>query len=306
MIVIILKLVLLLISLCQDNFSNEGRDEQHRQVLDRIIENWKQFDKVRFRGHRILRFENRPSGLPPYQYLEEGFISDHGSFFKSTEINDSKSVTTFHLINPQYSAELQQIGDRAPSVISIEKHEPGSDLSNILKQRDLHYWENAGDQYTWRDLLSEPELEIVAISEIEWENRSAVEIKFTLGKDDEIRKTHWKVVDGLFVLLTEHHYVPVLTKIVGYRQGMNDSVLLTNEERYEFDFDSYKVPLLLKRTIDFKRRDHGEYATYEFTYDISAPMKAAKFTVSQFGIPEPDWYRPPPPYWLYASIIGMI
>ncbi len=31
----------------------------------------------------------------------------------------------------------------------------------------------------------------------------------------------------------------------------------------------------------------------------------SEFMLSAFGIPEPDWYRPPPPYWLYVSIAGM-
>lgn len=34
-------------------------------------------------------------------------------------------------------------------------------------------------------------------------------------------------------------------------------------------------------------------------------LSPSEFTLSAFGLPEPDWYIPPRPWWLYASLTGM-
>jgi len=41
-----------------------------------------------------------------------------------------------------------------------------------------------------------------------------------------------------------------------------------------------------------------------FEYDFSKPSKT-DFTLTALNIPEPSWYRPPPPYWLYVSLASM-
>jgi hypothetical protein len=41
---------------------------------------------------------------------------------------------------------------------------------------------------------------------------------------------------------------------------------------------------------------------------IAPPFTVAndKFYLSGYGIPEPDWYKPPKPWWFYTSIVGMV
>ena len=38
---------------------------------------------------------------------------------------------------------------------------------------------------------------------------------------------------------------------------------------------------------------------------VVARLRPVDFTLSAFGLPEPDWYKPPRPWWLYSSLTGM-
>lgn len=47
-------------------------------------------------------------------------------------------------------------------------------------------------------------------------------------------------------------------------------------------------------------------ATYTFDYSmIDTKPQSTEFFLSHYGLPEPDYYTPPRPWWLYVSVVGI-
>jgi len=80
-------------------------------------------------------------------------------------------------------------------------------------------------------------------------------------------------------------------------------------ERKLFDYASAGTHVLprsyrlirdpLNKTIGHERAHF--YRNIQFLHENDT----RQFYLSHYGIPEPSWYRPPPPYWLYVSLASM-
>jgi len=66
-----------------------------------------------------------------------------------------------------------------------------------------------------------------------------------------------------------------------------------------FACDGYKEKVIEKKTGKVLRLVERTNKVTKTSYSPE------QFTVSAFGLPEPDWYRPPTPWWLYSSITGL-
>lgn len=103
----------------------------------------------------------------------------------------------------------------------------------------------------------------------------------------------------------------------------DDGAIRILRTRYELSKDSFRRgeeivfrDFLSRYGVDFPTAwevttfdsDSGE-STIEIRFtsiEFGKPIADRTFRISTYGLPEPGWYRPPPPYWLYVSIVGMI
>ena len=153
-------------------------------------------------------------------------------------------------------------------------------------------------------LLDQPSFRIV--DAIMTEDDSTKLIKYTFEYDwvpfyDGIRKTHY----GVFRVDPLKEWI-----IVDFEWTQDKSQPKSSNVKGRFsDFVRYRGVLLPKRqqvlmnTLlgdDIKTRELDRVIEYDEVFDTTQCF------LSHYDLPEPDWYRPPPPYWLYASIIGMI
>jgi len=71
------------------------------------------------------------------------------------------------------------------------------------------------------------------------------------------------------------------------------------------------LPVPASSTIFYRYKDgNGEDIVEKQSIEtdikvLAKPIPQREFLNSSFGFPEPSWYRPPPPYWLYVSLGGM-
>jgi len=66
-------------------------------------------------------------------------------------------------------------------------------------------------------------------------------------------------------------------------------------------------PVLSTKTIR-EYNSNGEIvweSVHRYSIDPDKRLSPTRFSLSHYGIPEPSWYRPPPPYWLYVSLASM-
>lgn len=59
-----------------------------------------------------------------------------------------------------------------------------------------------------------------------------------------------------------------------------------------------------KRQISVADKKEIELDQLQMEFNVEN-LLPADFTLTAFGIPEPDWYTPPRPWWLYSSLAGM-
>jgi hypothetical protein len=159
--------------------------------------------------------------------------------------------------------------------------------------------------FNMRDLVIESEAEVDYRGELMLEVKMSFQANIFAGFDEERKAKFIDQKQNCIVIFNPRRFwaIEKMVAIGEYHP------LQTEVRTYEFEYVDYQgIPF--QRSLKFDWKDVKTqkarfFATFESKYDFD-PVDSSTFFLSSFGIPEPDWYTPPKPWWFYTSIVGMV
>jgi hypothetical protein len=233
--------------------------------------------------------------------------------YRLREVNDVfKGTSEVHGINPQYAFQIERRRGSHHWLLNNTHNLkidgfPDKDIKFRILRGDYDVDDglalnpmDGNPSLRWTEL---PGMIVNRIEKIEYLDRECIEVEIeydrAVGSNKSLRMRCVVVFDPnnywLMMRATQTRAVPVFN-------GSPDKVEV--ERIYKPGLNN--VPFAAKHTFkNFIRDQPVSYSENSSTYQFQIPSQN-EFTLSAFDLPEPDWYRPPPPYWLYVSIGAIV
>jgi len=228
------------------------------------------------------------------------------------------------IYNPNYHAFLDGKQDSRFVLSSvIDKSEISGNLQateaaqryHKFQNTTLRNWNGVMLSIRWDRLLQSSGFSITGVDKTTWQGQGVTKLKFEYdsSQNDEGHQhpsyhvSHLDISNGTVYLLHQHGFLPIRwTCTVGPLDNPNEQF----DWEYILGYEPGPANRLVLNELSGTCRKHGTdqlvVKTWgKFAYDFSPDFTSKDFTLAAFNIPEPSWYRPPPPYWLYVSLGGM-
>ena len=219
--------------------------------------------------------------------------TDRDAFYSGTILENLEQSERLDFFNEQYWATLKKQGEKYLLSSTTE-------TENILPFRDLRGPPSTLDSFD--DALNDQRVEFLEWSDIQFQGQDAKRLVY-LDKNEKNNRHKLPAVVKTFVFSADDGRM-----LSGQYTSVDDrdSPLL----KYTYDYgkqDGKWVPKLI--AVECFHSDPRFAYTAETLYrkmEYRDHIDESQFYLSHYGIPEPDWYIRPRPYWLYASIAGFV
>ncbi|GHT21901.1 hypothetical protein FACS189419_03580 [Planctomycetales bacterium] len=136
-------------------------------------------------------------------------------------------------------------------------------------------------------LCKEPDFHINSLETGFEDGCSTIALKFSFHTNSSLKS--FCPVEGEVVLFKDNYYLIKRGKYSYYydnRSGKLGTVILANE----YDFSTFDIPVLIRQTMDFQEGEDLFNKTHLFSdYEQTQGKDVKRFTLSAYGIPEPDF-----------------
>ncbi len=246
------------------------------------------------------------------QYSENGV---------SGEIADNQTEldAEIELLNPYYHAYIEQRGNNKYVLRNLLNREDvaanKTEFEKYVWYQTRQSWDSVMMSVRWTGLFKSTGFKITGVSESVLQGQKVFVLSFNY--DSELHdgphqhgynhSSHLDIPLGEVMLLVDYGFLPAKWTIaLCSREERDDPFHWEFEANYNYSTGA--APAIMKLTGKGRRSSSDDdeiKVASEWTYDFSSHISLRNLTVSAFGFPEPEWYRPPPPYWFYVSITGM-
>ena len=151
--------------------------------------------------------------------------------------------------------------------------------------------------------------------DLEYQGAASVAVEFQIGRDIVTKEnTVGYDPSACFLIMNPENSWAITYMKCEFNKHELDGPLIDPSFSWSFEveqeFDQgFAGGARLKKTVLKERISAVGDRVVELTNNCSYSQKNLKpgdFYLSAFGLPEPDWYTPPKPWWFYTSIVGMV
>jgi len=310
----------------------------HEELIEDILRQWNAAAAEQFYGvaRNVVVYDKRAgtSEIGPFESIQVTSKQGRLKGFRSSDGDDLSALEqqrwTWTGYNPQYMFKLLPRKNDQFVIDEIHRFDKTSwdDPEDYYAQQGnainscIYHWNNVfGGVVHWTTTLDSPGFQLHSVRELKHEGHDAIELRFSFDPDKHgehdydffAGHTYTQLDDARVVLLREYSYAPVSWSLTAWNPAQPDldkHKSLINVT-IEYDLSGLGFPLVkqIHRERKSKQLDRQEETTTRFTshwtFNKVIGSEYSKFHLADFGIPEPSWYRPPPPYWLYVSLASM-
>jgi len=240
--------------------------------------------------------------------------SDHRTYLRTEKGRPDVLV----VVNPQYGCELRRnsgdsewsLAEVLPAKFNTKNSEtpPDSEFLKRLHARSIspaisNITEVMGPTPKFRlDLVSE--FDVRGATVVSYNGSNMVRVDFSLPfemyvTDEASKRTEkQKLIGECYAIFDPARDWIILEFSFQYRD------LFKNFSTYEYTFLEAEVVYRSKaKTENIVKGEVESWEVVETKYS-RVPVNRDDFTLTRYGFPEPDYYSPPRPWWMYVSITG--
>ena len=225
----------------------------------------------------------RKKGSSDWLLKNMGEVPEHDSEMPFPEALGEINISLFHAANPLSS--------------SIHPYDENPFIREHAGQETARAWPDLRDR------------EIISIEFVDYEGREMIRVVMTFN----VKAIDWgSSVNNRYRSIDQpwkytaifdpaNHWC--LREVAG---GVVKAGKIVNENKRNYSYtevngvqicDSYSETATWKNTTKIKLVERTNAVT-------KVSLSPEDFTLSAFGLPEPSWYRPPTPWWMYTAFAG--
>lgn len=265
--------------------------------------------------HRTRHWHKDLADRPPYSVTNNIQVLDvdHRRYLKTDSTNTNSIIENLIVVNPYYNFGLVRNSTEAPWTVE-ETHRSNDNLSQgpyglfVSSNNHAGLGNVSGVSFGFNDILlqDQNDLDIKTANRVSYKGLNAVKCEFLLP----VPVTHVDAATGD----AKEVYRPTNCYAI-LEPEMNWAVLEFSMTLDSSNTISAKYSNERTETgVVFRSKSHEEsYVDGVLTEWVikensirKLSLTREEFTLSSYGFPEPDGYRPPRPWWLYTSVVGVV
>ncbi len=322
-----------LIGVCLSFSQSSNQDLSLNQIPDEFFEAWQNVEKRMVKAVKI-RLQEKLDGNLLDAEATFGFSRGHGVHVEHRKFENglrSNASLEIKALNPAYSFWLTKPPNGKWVLVELDRSDIrkrhadyygkliSKDKDDIPNEYAVHpailaatRVEIGSIEFGWDELFRQPGIRIQSVSIDTADEDKTLTIDFDGSMEIQMGKRLIKcgISVGHAVFSYKHNFLPMNAHISLHFEDwhtVNGKISIINKEffhRRTVPFPG-KHEMIAEGVLSDGREVRFE-RIMEFDLENVGEDGPVGFFLSDFGLPEPDWYRPPPPYWLYVSITGMV